>query len=572
MNHLLSIAKKYRFFIIIYLALGLSQTFLQSFGAKYLQTVIDNFAARTLTPVNIAVYGAAMISLYLICYLDEYPGRKLENGFVLGLKTAALKKISVIDYLSCVKIGTGTLIQRIENGARAGGNILFEFYLKLACELLPAMIFSIAFIATISVPVTAAILAGYAAVFLVTRILLSALYKVKESILVNEEKYNNLLVRGFTEMVVFRVNRRFAREIKKAEAAADEIISSKIKIAMTHEAFFAIFAVLIGFVKIGIIIYGWRAGALTIGRVVALIALVDNAYTPIAIFNVNYVQFKLDKIAFNRYAEFLDQKDDARLIGGFSVKGADSVGSDEFSSKGGVSFKNVDFCYEGREIFGKFNLEIKKGKFTALVGESGSGKSTAVKLAAGLLRPDAGEVFSGGCDLNKINLNDYYGRIAYIPQEASVFDGSLRENLVFDEEVDEKSLIEAIEKTGLAELFSKLEEGLDTRLGERGIGLSGGERQLLALARLWFSDAEIIFFDEATSATDNLTEEAAMKNVAELLKGRTVVSVAHRLDSIKNFDEIFVFKNGEIVESGDFDGLMRAEGYFYELYKRKGKA
>ena len=113
-----------------------------------------------------------------------------------------------------------------------------------------------------------------------------------------------------------------------------------------------------------------------------------------------------------------------------------------------------------------------------------------------------------------------------------------------------------------------MKNGLDTQLGERGINLSGGERQQLALARLWFSDAKIIILDEATSAIDNLTEEAVMNNVMALLQRKTVVAIAHRLDSVKAFDNIIVFQDGRIAEQGAFDDLMEKHQFFYELYHR----
>ena len=145
---------------------------------------------------------------------------------------------------------------------------------------------------------------------------------------------------------------------------------------------------------------------------------------------------------------------------------------------------------------------------------------------------------------------------------------TIRENLIFDDVVADEILIKALEYVGLDDLYSKLENGLDTQLGERGISLSGGERQQLALARLWFSNASMIIFDEATSAIDNLTEEAVMKNVMDLLKGKTVIAIAHRLDSIKGFDNIVLFQDGQIPEQGRFDDLLAERRLFYELYNR----
>lgn len=558
MKHLKSIVREYKVIIFLNIAIGLAWTFLQNFSSRYFQKVIDNFTNNSLTIKNIVIYGSALIALYTLCYLKNYPECKLEHGIELSLKIKALRKMSLIDYLSYVKIGTGTLIQRIENGAAAGSNILFGFYLRLASELLPQMLFSIVFIFVINLTVMTAILFGYVIVFIVTNLLLKALYKVKANILLNEEKFNHFIVRGFMEMVVFRINRRFEHEIKKAEAASGEIVSSKVKMKLIHEAFFTIFVILVSILKIGIIVYGWITKSLTIGEIVALTVLVDNAYTPIAIFNVCYVQYKLDLVAYTRYTDFLDAKDDIHLTKGIEVS----------EIKGNISFSGIGFNYNEREIFSGFNLEIQQGKSTAFVGESGSGKSTAVKLLVGLLHPHSGHIKVDGVDLSEINLNSFYEHIAYLPQEPPIFDGTLRENLVFDDVVTDAALIEAIRKAGLESLYSKLESGLDTALGERGVSLSGGERQQLALARLWFSKANLVIFDEATSAIDNLTEEAVMKNVMDLLEGKTVIAVTHRLDSIKTFDNIIVFQDGRIVEQGRFDELIEKRQYFYELYKR----
>lgn len=297
---------------------------------------------------------------------------------------------------------------------------------------------------------------------------------------------------------------------------------------------------------------------MTIGQIVALLLLVDNAYQPIAIFNVDYVAYKLGKIAFARYTEFLDSKEDTRLSQGDSVP----------MLRGDISFSKIGFCYDEREILNDFNLSIKNGKTIAFVGESGSGKSTAVKLLVGLLQPDKGNVSVDDIDLSTINLNSYYEHIAYLPQESAVFNGTLRENLIFDEAVDDDTLINALANVGLDGLFSKLDKGLDTPIGERGISLSGGERQQLALARLWFSKARIVILDEATSAIDNLTEEIVMKNVMAQLKGKTVIAVAHRLDSIKAFDKIILFHDGQIVEQGQFADLIDKRQSFYDLYNR----
>ena len=217
-------------------------------------------------------------------------------------------------------------------------------------------------------------------------------------------------------------------------------------------------------------------------------------------------------------------------------------------------------------IIDNLDLNIRQGENLALVGESGSGKSTLIKLLSGLLKPQDGKLSIGRYDLSSIDLNSYYDYITYIPQESPIFDGTLRENLVFDKNVDDQEIIKALEQVELLDLYNKLDKGLDTELGERGTILSGGERQRLALARLWFSQADLVILDEATSAMDNITEEIVMNRVMDLLQTQTVIVIAHRLSSIRNFEHIVVLREGRIVGQDSFTKLLENNTYFRDLY------
>ena len=290
MKYLQEIIKKNKIWIIIYIILGIGLSFLANYSVSYFQKLIDRFTAGTLTLSGILFYCGLLLILCIASYLDEYPHQKLNNGIYLDLKLMALKKTSRIDYLAYQSLGTGKLIQRIENGSTAGRNILFEFWFRIAKELLPSALFSMFFIYRLNHVIAYTVACGYLLVFLITNLLLKLLYRMKERMLDNEELLNHYLTRGFMEMVVFRLNRQFSREIHKAERSKDEIVRSKIGISFIHEAFFAAFAALIILIKAALIIYAWYTRSISIGAVVALITLVDNAYTPIAIFNVLFVK------------------------------------------------------------------------------------------------------------------------------------------------------------------------------------------------------------------------------------------------------------------------------------------
>lgn len=557
MNYLKEIAGKNKIWICIYISLGIGLSFLSNYNISFFQKLIDKFTDGTLSLPVILVYGGLLLLLCLGNYLDEYPMQKLNNGIYLDLKLLALYKTSRIDYLAYQSMGTGKLIQRVENGAMAGKNILCQFWFRIARELLPSALFSLFFIYRLNHVIACTVACGYLLVFLITNLLLKLLYRMKERVLDNEELLNHFLTRGFMEMVVFRLNRKFGAEIKKAEKARDQIVRSKIGISFIHEAFFAAFAILITLIKAALIIYAWYTRSISIGSIVALLTLVDNAYTPIAIFNVLFVQFRLDLSAFGRYADFLDLPEESRLFEGKKLP--------EFH--GDISIRKAVFSYHGMPVLKEVSLSISPGEKVALAGNSGSGKSTLIKLIAGLLKTEEGSISIDGNDLNRLNLDSYYRHITYIPQESPVFDGTLRENLLFDALLPDEDAIRVLNKVQLKGWFDNLPDGLDTQLGEKGIKLSGGERQRLALARLWFSSSRLIILDEATSAMDNVTEELVMNEVLSLTNGRNIIAIAHRLNSIRSFDRILLLKNGRLEGDGSFSDLMTYNPYFQELYR-----
>ena len=556
MRYIKEILKNNKLWVLAYIGLGIFNAFMANYKTDYFQKVIDGLAAGTLTFAGVITYGLILLVNYCMNYLDNYPEKKLEYGIYLDFKLLSLRKISTIDYTEYQKIGTGKLVQRIENGSSAGRNVVFNFWLRLIRDLLPTIVFSVYFIWKTDKKITYILFVGYILIFIITNILLKFLYKIKEKILNSEELFNHFLVRGFMEMLVFRMSKQFPSEIKKTRSAKEDIVSSKVKMNMIHEAFFTIFALLVAMLDIGILFYAWKTKNLTVGSIVALIALIENAYTPIAIFNVLYVQYKLDKASYKRFEEFLDLKDDNQLRNGNAIH----------TDIGEISIKNLSFQYEERKIIDDLSLFIKKGQKIAFVGESGSGKSTVIKILLGLLKYNQGEIYLGDMELSGICLNNLYDRVSYISQDVPVFDGTIKENLVFEKNVSEEQMLDALREVQLAHLIENLAEGLDTEIGEKGTCLSGGEKQRLAFARLWFENPELVVLDEATSAMDNLTEENVMKSVMKKMKDKTVIAIAHRLNSIAGFDRIILFREGKIVGQGTFEELLHTDSYFKELY------
>ncbi len=558
MKYCLAILRANRCLAAFYLLMGILTTFLDTWQAAYSQTVLDRFQTGSLSAGTIALYTGLMLGGYLLNYADEYPDKRFSNLIYFDFKLLALQKLERIDYSAYQRMGTGLLIQKTESGAQAGRGILFSFAFQVLRSTVPSITFGLWFIGRINPAVMVGIAAGYVLVFAVSNLLLKRLYKIKERILNNEEVLNRLLVRGFMELPVFRVNRRFRREMERAREAAGQIVSAKTKMNLIHEAFFTIFALFVGIIKVIILVYAWRTHALSVGAVVALLALAERAYQPIAVFNVLFVQYKLDLAAFRRLTEVLDAPEEPRLTSGAPYR----------PGGGGVKFENVGYTYAGNRVLDGLTLEVPAGKKAAFVGESGSGKSTCLKLIAGLLMPRSGRVFIDRQDIAGLSMDSYYPHIAYLSQETPVFDGTLREDILFDQSAPDAEIRAALERVELGGFLRALPEGLDTRVGERGATLSGGERQRLALARLFFTPARLILLDEATSALDNVTEARVLGRVMAALEGRTVVSVAHRIRSIQGADVVHVFSKGELIASGAYDDLLLNCAYFQALCAR----
>ena len=545
--------------IVFYVLIGIVINFLDLYAVTYYQKILDAFQFGELTLLPLVIYGLLLVISTILGYVENYPEQQTINGLYLDFKLQALRKMKTIDYLEYQKFGTGRLIQKIEDGAIASRDVMIDFWLKILRWLLPTILFSLVFIFNVKKELVLFVLVGYVIVILVSNVILKKLYVLKEKILFNQEFLNKHLVRGLMELVVFRTNKKYDTEIKITKEGIKNIVDGKTKIKLVHEIFFSLFALIVNVLKVIILAYAVMEGDLTVGAVVTIISLLGKAYEPIAIFNVEYVDYKLNKITVNKYLEFLNVKDDDALENGKLIK----------KLNGRIELKNVSFGYDDNQVINDLSLAIDPGTSIALVGESGSGKSTIIKLLMGLIKPDDGKVLVDGVDLGKVSLNSYYDHVSYVSQEVPIFDGTLRENLVFDKNVSDEEIIEVLKLVSLEQFYLKLQNGLDTELGEKGIKLSGGEKQRVALARLFFEDTKIIILDEATSALDNITEKKVMNSIFEKLSNRTVIMIAHRLESIKDVDEVLVLKDGEIVERGLYDELLQRDGYFTKLYKAK---
>ncbi len=241
--------------------------------------------------------------------------------------------------------------------------------------------------------------------------------------------------------------------------------------------------------------------------------------------------------------------------------------------KGHLEFKNVSFAYEeGKNVLHSMNLDVEAGKVIALVGSSGSGKSTMAGLAATFLTPTEGTVSIDGIDLSTVKLSSYRQNLGVVLQDEFLFEGTIRQNIMFPRPNATEAEVQAAVKAGYVNEFTdRFEDGLETLIGERGVKLSGGQRQRISIARAILANPKIIILDEATSNLDTESEALIQKSLNELIKDRTTIIIAHRLSTIKKADQILVIENGKIAESGNHDELIATEGRYHDLYTYQAK-
>ena len=236
--------------------------------------------------------------------------------------------------------------------------------------------------------------------------------------------------------------------------------------------------------------------------------------------------------------------------------------------RGRVEFEDVHFAYEvEKPVLCGISFEAEPGTVIALVGSSGSGKSTLAGLAATFLTPDEGRVLVDGIDLATVQLSSYRKQLGLVLQDDFLFDGTIRENLLFARpEASDTALEDAAEQGHVTEFTNRFPDGLDTVIGERGVKLSGGQRQRVTIARALLSNPRILLLDEATSSLDTESEALIQESLMGLLENRTTVVIAHRLSTVQRADLILVIEDGKIVERGQHEDLIAIDGRYHQLY------
>ncbi|MFO7295608.1 MAG: ABC transporter ATP-binding protein [Clostridia bacterium] len=312
-----------------------------------------------------------------------------------------------------------------------------------------------------------------------------------------------------------------------------------------------------------VIFFGGRlalSNQLALEDLVAFLLYLNSFYQPITSFGMINEGIQHALASAERVFEILNEEPE--------IKDApDAIEVDRV--KGKIEFRNVSFRYvDDVPVLKNVSFKVNPGEMVALVGPTGVGKTTIANLIPRFYDPDAGQILIDDVDIRKIKLSSLRKQISMVSQDVFLFNGTVKENILYGRpDATDEEVIAAAKAANAHEFIMELPEGYDTRVGERGVKLSGGQKQRISIARALLKDAPILILDEATSSVDTQTEKQIQEALENLMKNRTTIVIAHRLSTIRNADQIIVLQDGEIIEVGKHDELLRAGGLYSQLCK-----
>jgi ATP-binding cassette subfamily B protein len=457
----------------------------------------------------------------------------------------------------------GTLTSRIT----ATSNAVFTLQNMSVWNVMPpcmATLIAIAFVVTVSVPMAAVLMA-------LAGILVLAMFRLAAAGRPLHHEFANRAAAVDGEMVDVVGNMPLVwsfcgigREHSRLDTTIDREMAARRRSLLYLEKLRLFHAVVTVVLIIGLLAWAivlWQNGAATAGDVVLVCTLglsILQATRDLAVALVDVTQH------LARLSEAL-----ATLLVPHGLR--DHPEATSLVRSGTVALENIDFCYpDGRRVFSNFSLRIEPGQRVGLVGQSGCGKSTLFVLLQRFYDVQGGRIVLGGQDLARVTQESLRAAIAVVPQDISLFHRSIMENIRYGRpDASDADVQEAIVAANCGDFIENLPEGVATVVGDRGVKLSPGQRQRIGIARAFLKDAPILLLDEATSALDSESEEAVRQALDRLMGGRTVIAIAHRLSSLRNFDRIVVLQAGRVCEDGPPQVLVRSKGVYCNLVRRE---
>lgn len=388
--------------------------------------------------------------------------------------------------------------------------------------------------------------------------------KVKKSFeLVRNEvsKLNTIVQEYIAGISIVQLYNIKKRAFQRFEEANNRHYQANEKSVLYYSVFFPVIEIITA-LTIALLFVAATAGKMSaftfsVGEITAFIMLVNQFYRPIRTIADRFNTIQMGMVSGNRIFKLIENQ---------SLQEKEELQKREITSASfDVKFREVSFAYEAdTPILNNISFHVPMGKTMAIVGETGAGKSTIINLISRLYPQFEGSISIGGNEINDVPLSQLRTWVSVVVQDVFIFSGTLRENIDLANEYSDHQIIKAIENLGLEDIL--LSKGLDYEIGERGSGLSLGEKQLVSFVRATLYNPPILILDEATSSIDPATEQIIQATIPKLTKNRTSIVIAHRLGTIVNADQILFMSKGEIAERGTHDELMSLNGGYTQLY------
>ena len=399
-----------------------------------------------------------------------------------------------------------------------------------------------------------------------------AIYKLsaaihKRSTIVQQylSKLTSFTQESFSGISVIKAYGIEPRIIKDFDVLSEGSKDKNIDLAKVQALFFPLMILLIGLSNILVIYIGGKQfinGEIKqLGTIVEFLIYVNMLTWPVAVIGWVTSMVQQAEASQKRINEFLNEK-----------PAIENYVETETKINGVIEFNNLSFTYSDTNITALKNISFKinPGETLAILGNTGSGKSTILELIGRLYEVDKGQLKVNNKNIKDLNISSLRGSIGYVPQDAFLFSDSILNNIKFGKEnASNEEVFEAAKKASVHENIIGFNKGYKTILGERGITLSGGQKQRVSIARAIIKDPQILLLDDCLSAVDTETEEQILNNIETLLKNKTTIIVSHRISSAKHAHKIIVLKEGEIIQQGTHNELIKLEGYYKELYAKQ---